>query len=561
MTPPPAPSVEFFGPFRIIREVGHGGMGNVYLAESPQGGPPVALKVLPQHLSKNERFRERFKRECASLRKLNHPGIPRHIDDGEVDGRRYVVMEFLEGRSLEWVLAHPPSGGPDLAVRVIRDLAGILSYAHGVGIIHRDISPKNVIVNGATGIKLVDFGISKLVDEATLTMTGQHFGTPAYMAPEQFESRAAIDARSDLWSIGVIAYEILAGRTPYEARNIASITATLLNPSYHIKFPSEVKDGVSQKLDLIVMRCLCREPAGRYGSCADLLRDLDSDDPIPQAFAYRSDRAYIPGEVFYHAQIACHHHAAGGHPPPRGAVGQVVRSGKIGRRGVIEAEIGGRTYALSSSRPAPDPGGGFVSLRRVAIALIASLAAFAAGAPIGWVSVTGGGQRAYAPESQLADEDDQRDEVDAPAISTKQAADDALPWAAKLNLKIERIRVGGRTGTHARTYEVQGGKYYLYAASAERVRRMKVYLNPALPRLMDKLGPWFLVVETDDLDEVFVIPGNILSTETMEKFVRANTTSSTRYATVRSGGKSALLQSGEWELDLTPYKNAFHLLK
>ena len=304
---------EFFGDFRIIREIGHGGMGNVYLAESPMGGAPVAVKVMPQHLSKNDQFRERFNRECASLRKLNHPGIPRHIDDGEVDGRRYVVMEFFEGRSLEWVLAHP-SGGPDLAARLIRELAGILSYAHGMGVIHRDISPRNVIVDDASQIRLVDFGISKLVDEATLTMTGQHFGTPSFMAPEQFGTAGVHPELSDLWSMGAVAFHALTGRTPFEGDNIVVIQK-LGNPNLSPPAVLDLNPDIPPALAAVVDRLLQKNPRYRFPSATAVIEALSRPEP---------DETYDPRRIYQLDDLVYLPHAR------RWAV--VDEAGKLGRR-------------------------------------------------------------------------------------------------------------------------------------------------------------------------------------------------------------------------------------
>ncbi|OGH57293.1 MAG: hypothetical protein A3G34_04460 [Candidatus Lindowbacteria bacterium RIFCSPLOWO2_12_FULL_62_27] len=368
-------STEFFGTFKLIREIGHGGTGKVYLAEDPsRGGRQVALKILPEHISRNKQWRERFKRECASLGRLSHEGVPTIYGDGEIDGKRYVTMEYFEGRPLEWVLANGTSSlGVELAEKVLRGVAGVLGHAHGLGIIHRDISSKNIIVTDAGHVKVIDFGISRLVDEMTLAMTGQHFGTPAYMAPEQFETGSPIDARTDIWSLGAVLYETLTGTLPFPSKNIATIVSSILNPRHALKAPLEGGAGPHLKWNLLVLRCLCRDPAGRYSSCDELVADFDSPDPIPRSFVYDPNREYVRGEVFVHEHLG-------------GKMGRVVRRGRLGRSGVMEAEIDGRNLSLSCSadEKSPYPAAG---RRRVpAKWMMAWAAALAAGVGSGWIA-------------------------------------------------------------------------------------------------------------------------------------------------------------------------------
>ncbi len=565
------PSREFFGTYKLIREVGHGGMGSVYLADDPQTGRPVALKILPQHLSKNPQFRERFKRECDSLKRLDHPGIPKIFEDGEIDERRYLTMEFIEGDSLEGFLRNRPDGAPDLAEGVMRRLGDILSYAHSLNIIHRDISPTNIILTQSGDIKLIDFGIAKLTDEMTLTLTGQHFGTPCYMAPEQFDSRLKIDARADIWSAGAVIYEILTGVRPFPADSISTLVSSLLNPNHRLKPPSSVRPGVLVKWDLIVMRCLCRDVSGRYAACADILADLDSPAAVPPSFIYRSDKAYVPGEVFYHDRCR--------------ASGQVIRLGKIGRRGLIEADVQGRTLALSAARPPSNPGGYFPTptLRQVGWAFLAALVVFGAGVAIGWGTGAGTGERAVGPEVERADAHSVEQTIPEPSMSdtfdgvntmpdvaesvvagppTKSKAwpADELSWASNLNLKIEKVILRSGRGGKARTYSVQDGKYYLYVTTIRESRGNQINLSPVITRELEGSSPFFVVIEPEAAGDVFVIPGNILSVDTIEKFNRTDNRSTSRYASVRTEDQHTYLRALELELDITPYKNAFHLL-
>ncbi len=292
---------ELFGTFKLIREIGHGGMGNVHLTHDPESGRPIAIKIVPPHISRSEQFRERFKRECESLRRLDHPGIPRIYADGEIDGRRYLTMDFIDGQSLDRILKdHPDWCSPDTVADLIRALSEILSYAHGLGIVHRDVSPKNILISSSGDVKLVDFGIAKLVDEVTLTMTGQHFGTPSYMAPEQF-GHAALDAArlsmADLWSMGAVAFHALCGRPPFEGDNITTIQK-IVKPSESAPSVLDINPAVPHSLARVVDRMLQKNLRHRYPTAAAVLDALNRPE-VPETYdsrgAYRlDDLVYLP---------------------------------------------------------------------------------------------------------------------------------------------------------------------------------------------------------------------------------------------------------------------------
>ena len=253
-------------------------MGSVYLSEDSTGRP-VALKIVPEYLSKNAEFRNRFLRECKTLDRLSHPGIPRLFEQGEHGGRMYLTMEYVEGRPVEDIVRnHPDRAGADWIAAVLSGAARILDYAHAQGVIHRDISPKNILVTDADEVKIIDFGISKVMDEVTLTMTGQYFGTPAYMAPEQFEASGSkgVDARADLWSLGVVGFWMLARRLPYESESQITLIRHIANPNEDAPLVREASRAAPPGLASVIDRLTEKNPVDRFQSAAELVAALAS---------------------------------------------------------------------------------------------------------------------------------------------------------------------------------------------------------------------------------------------------------------------------------------------
>ena len=270
-------SLSSFGPFELQREVGHGGMGAVYLTEDGKGRT-VALKIVPEHLSRNDEFRNRFLRECKTLDRLSHPGIPRLYEQGQEGGRLYLTMEYVEGRAVEWIVPNQPDRASSKWVwKILAETARILEYAHAQGVIHRDISPKNILVTDTDDVKVIDFGISKVMDEVTLTMTGQYFGTPAYMAPEQFEASGSkgVDARADLWSLGVVGFWMLARRLPFESESQITLIRKIANPNEDTPFIRDVKSGVTPGLAAVIDRLTEKDPVDRFQSAGELIAALE----------------------------------------------------------------------------------------------------------------------------------------------------------------------------------------------------------------------------------------------------------------------------------------------
>lgn len=260
--------------FSMKREIGRGGMGVVFLARDRRLDRLVAIKTLPPQLSSDPALRERFLRETRTAGGMAHPNIvPIHGAD-EIGGHVYFVMSFIDGESLAARVRSSGSIEPRTAARYLRDVASALAHAHQRGIIHRDIKAENILIERATDRALVtDFGIARLAEATPLTITGQVLGTVHYVSPEQV-SGDTIDARSDIYSLGVVGFRALTGRFPFDA-DVASavLVAHVTKPAQPV---SAINQDVPTALSAIVDRCLAKDPARRYASADDLLAALDA---------------------------------------------------------------------------------------------------------------------------------------------------------------------------------------------------------------------------------------------------------------------------------------------
>ena len=264
----------FDGRYRILRKLGSGGMANVYLAEDEELGRRVAIKILNDRHASDESFVERFRREAKNAAGLSHPNIVSVYDRGEAEGTYYIAMEYLEGRSLKDRIV---SEGPlpiASAIEVTRQILRALSFAHGRGIVHRDIKPHNVILaqdgDSEPRFKVTDFGISRTTT-SQMTEAGSIVGTAQYLSPEQARG-AAVDQRSDIYSVGIVLYELLTGRLPFTGDTPLEIAMKHL--SEIPKPPSEVRPEVPADLDMVVLRALAKDPEDRYESAQEMEREL-----------------------------------------------------------------------------------------------------------------------------------------------------------------------------------------------------------------------------------------------------------------------------------------------
>jgi serine/threonine-protein kinase len=264
--------------YQIVRQLGAGGMGRVYLAEQLNLKRKVAIKTLKASLAFNPTARQRFKSEAENIAKATHPNIVQVYDIGEFDiagGIPYIALEYVEGRNLRDYLAR--KGPPDLMISlsIMRQVASALQRASELGMIHRDIKPDNILLTRKGEAKVTDFGLSRVVDgdqpAVNLTASGQTMGTPLYMAPEQVEGKP-VDARTDIYSFGITCYHLFAGHPPYNGSTAFEVALQ------HVRGEpvrlSQHRPDLPETLVVIVHKMMDRDPAQRYQTCRELLRDL-----------------------------------------------------------------------------------------------------------------------------------------------------------------------------------------------------------------------------------------------------------------------------------------------
>ncbi len=260
------------GRYQIQAEIGRGGMARVYRATDTILQRPVALKVLAPQLSLDPEFAQRFEREAVTVANLRHPNIVTIYDVGEQDGLHYIAMELIRGRTLHTVLEERGALGLGYAVTILEPLGRALDYAHSQGAVHRDVKPHNVMIDIDGRVLLTDFGIAQPAEEESerLTRTGMFMGTPEYMSPEQAEARR-VDGRSDLYSLGIVAYEIITGRVPFSGATPQLIVA---HAQAAPPPPSSVQPELPSELDVVLARALAKSPQSRFGSGTALVEAL-----------------------------------------------------------------------------------------------------------------------------------------------------------------------------------------------------------------------------------------------------------------------------------------------
>ena len=266
------------GTYTIEGEIGRGGMGVVYRARDERLQRRVAIKVLPPELAFQEDIRARFMREAQTAARLSHPNIVPIHDVGERDGLAYFVMGYVDGESLAGRIKRRGQLPSEDARRIMRETADALSAAHAMSVIHRDIKPDNILLDGTRArVMVTDFGIAKALSSgagATLTSAGVAIGTPSYMSPEQAAGEKEIDGRSDLYSLGIVAYQMLTGQPPFTAPTVAGILMKQITEPAPLV--SDSRDDVPEDLSLAVARCLEKDPENRWPTADALRRALES---------------------------------------------------------------------------------------------------------------------------------------------------------------------------------------------------------------------------------------------------------------------------------------------
>jgi serine/threonine-protein kinase len=297
---------EIIGQFRIVQRIGKGGMGAVYKAEQPAMGRFVAVKILHRQLASRPDLVTRFRREARAMSRLTHPNTVRVFLYGQLDNQAlYIVMEYLKGLNLHQITKRQGAMPLDRAARVLIQVCGALEEAHSVGIVHRDLKPENILLTEQGGMKdfakVLDFGLAKVHDidlqsSSPLTQEGMVFGTPEFMSPEQARGKT-LDGRSDIYSLGVILYEMITGKLPFDARNPTDYIR------HHIKSPPiPVTQRVPEltfppQLDDVINKALAKTMDERFQSAADLAAALEPFAGDVSHAAHRPQSESRPPEV------------------------------------------------------------------------------------------------------------------------------------------------------------------------------------------------------------------------------------------------------------------------
>ena len=261
---------QMLGPYRIINQVGRGGMANVYKAYQASMDRYVAIKVLPSQLAESAEFVQRFKQEARTIANLEHPHILPVFDYGESDGVAYFVMRYLDAGTLR---DRMEAGRPlplNEIDRIFTQLTDALGYAHGRGVVHRDLKPANALIDAQGNLFLTDFGIAKILESASpgLTRTDAIMGTPAYISPEQAQSRP-VDQRSDIYSLGIILYEMVTGSVPFTADT--PLAVVLKHISDPLPLPSVIKPDLPQPIEQIILKALAKNPNDRFATTSEFV--------------------------------------------------------------------------------------------------------------------------------------------------------------------------------------------------------------------------------------------------------------------------------------------------
>ena len=281
------------GRYRLRRPLARGGMAEVWEATDDILGRPVAVKVLLPHLAVDQSFLERFRREAIAAARLAHPNVVATFDTGVDDGVAYIVMELVHGRTLHQLLAAQGALTPHRAVGIAVQVAAALEYAHQHGVVHRDVKPANILIDTDDRVKVADFGIAKAAAapgtqgrpwaSQDLTQSGVVVGTAKYLSPEQVNGDP-VDGRADIYSLGVVLYEMLCGRTPFAGET--DVAVALQHVTTAPLSPRQVRSGIPRPLEAVVLKALAKSPADRYATAADLQSallsvDLGPDDAVP----------------------------------------------------------------------------------------------------------------------------------------------------------------------------------------------------------------------------------------------------------------------------------------
>lgn len=266
---------ESIGNYKIIGRLGKGGMGDIYKAVQDTLNRTVALKILPPQMLQNEEFAKRFIIEAKAISKLEHQNIVSIYEFGDQDGLKYFAMQYINGEDLGKRLQQKKTLPIVEVLNYSKQICRALNYAHGKDVIHRDIKPQNVLIDKNNVCRLSDFGIAMMYQERKITMTGIAVGTPEYMSPEQAEGDV-LTHQTDIYSLGIVIYEMLAKRTPFKGNNPVAIAYKQV---HELPLPPSVfREDTPKRLELIVLKALKKNRLERYNSVEEMLNDLDTVD-------------------------------------------------------------------------------------------------------------------------------------------------------------------------------------------------------------------------------------------------------------------------------------------
>jgi tRNA A-37 threonylcarbamoyl transferase component Bud32 len=259
--------------YELLERVGQGGMAVVYRGIDRSLKRVVAIKILHKHLSDYQEARDRFEREAQAVAKLRHENILEIFDysgakDAEAAGASYIVTEFIDGHTLKQVITDRPIQFPEIGAMVVLQVCRALGHAHHVGILHRDVKPENIMIRGDGVVKLMDFGISHMVDLERLTVTGQLLGSPAYMAPEHVEGRP-LDYRTDVFAAGIVLYQLTTGKLPFEGKNPHEVLKRIAECRF--VDPRQVNPQIGNRLGRIILRAMAASPSDRYPAIGEMV--------------------------------------------------------------------------------------------------------------------------------------------------------------------------------------------------------------------------------------------------------------------------------------------------
>jgi serine/threonine-protein kinase len=261
------------GRYELLELIGKGGMSSVYKAHDRLLDRQIAVKILHPHFTEDEEYVERFRREARAVAQLSHPNIVTVIDRGEDEGRQYIVFEYVEGENLKQLLERTGPMPVRDALLLALQMARALAFAHGRGLVHRDVKPQNVLLNADGQAKMTDFGIARSIDVQGVTITGTVLGTSEYIAPEQARGER-VDAQTDVYSLGVVLYELLVGGVPYEGETF--VTVALKHVNEPVPPVLERRPDVPPRVALAVERAMAKSPYERFSSMEELVDELES---------------------------------------------------------------------------------------------------------------------------------------------------------------------------------------------------------------------------------------------------------------------------------------------